>query len=230
MAGKRDELELYEDRARIAELMHQGITNKSELADRINAGRPVSKHISRQTVGNDIEWLKQQWKESALYDFEGARQQALEELDYLKKTAWNEFNASRNPKITTSTEGSAGAEDFNAIMGGDNPLGDARVSKTVVKEENREGNVAYLQLIERIVERQSKLKGIDVSKVALTNSKGEDVGSVTDKILNSLEAVQSSLLGTEPIALLTEGEGHELDDAESGPDANVSGGETSSST
>ena len=221
--GKRNEIELHSDRAKIAELMHRGITSPSELMDIINNGRPQKKHISRQTISNDIEWLKEQYRDSAMYDFNEAWHQTLAQYNDLLKVAWAEFYALKEWKITVTKEGhdqdAEEIEEFNAIMGEDKTptpdsvLAEARTMKSIIKKEKIVSSpVAYLQLIERIIEKIAKMKGVDgTSKIAFTDSQGKDVPSAIDDVLNAINRMtpiadeEHSFIEAEP-ELLTEGE------------------------
>jgi hypothetical protein len=221
--GKRDDIQLHEDMAKIAELMHMGITSKSELADRINAGRPKEMHVSRQTIANDIERLKSYWKESAMYDFNEAWHQTMDEYSFLKKLAFQDFMNSRGIKLTITTEHGKDAS-FEEIMGENDELTPeqflaaaqdaANGGKTIIKKELREGNVAYLQLIERIIEKQAKMRGVDgANKIALTKADGQDVGSITDNIISSLAKVKEQLSKSEEDLLQDEADAMELENA-----------------
>jgi len=237
--GKSDELELASDMAHIAELMHMRITSKSELMDRINAGRPPEKHVSRQTIANDIDRLKKEWRESALYDYNEAWNQQMDEYNYLKRLAYQEFFKSMGIKLTVTLENGKTIE-FEDIMGDSDEMtpedllaeAQAAGGKTIIKKEVREGNVAFMQLIERIMEKQAKMRGVDgATKVALTKADGQDVGSLTDGIIAALGKVRASLgktneeylreaedaeeLASQPVALLTTGSHDEDDDDES---------------
>ncbi len=223
MAGKRNEMELYQDRAKVAELMHRGITSPSELMDHVNFGRPKSKHVSRQTIANDIEWLREQYRESALYDFNEAWHQTLAQYNDLLKVAWAEFYALKEWKLTITKEGHdpevEDIEQFNEIMGqdrdvtADSVLADAKTMKSIVKKEKIVSSpVAYLQLIERVIEKIAKMKGVDgTNKIALTDAKGKDIPSATDDILAAINRMTTptdgdhDFIDVEP-ELLTEGE------------------------
>lgn len=200
MARKRNELELVADRAKIAELMHRGTTSPTALMDAINAGRPKEKHITRQTVANDIEELKKEYHHSAMYDFNAAWHETLAQYNDLLKVTWQEFYASKSVKVTVTQEGhdpvQEDIEEFNEIMGeekevtAEDLLSEARTMKSIVKKEQREGNVAYLQLIEKIIEKIAKMKAVDgTSKIALTDAKGEDLPSITEGILQTLKKI-----------------------------------------
>lgn len=205
MAGKRNEIELYEDRAKIAELMHRGVVSPSELMDKINQGRPAEKHISRQTISNDIDWIKEQYRNSALYDFNMYWHETLAQYNDLLKTTWEEFYSSKTIKVTITTEGhdqvAEDIEEFNNIMSepkeasAEELLSEARTMKAIIKKEKREGNVAYLQLIEKIIEKIAKMKSVDgTSKIAFTDSKGEDLPSITDGILATLKRISKPIV------------------------------------
>lgn len=223
--GKRNEIELYEDRAKIAEAMHRGITSPSELADKINAGRPKNKQITRQTVANDIEWLKDQYRQSAMYDFNLAWHETLAQYNDLLKVAWAEFYALKDWKLTVTKEGhdpeAEDIEEFNIIMGEDKTpttdsvLAEARTMKSIIKKEKIVSPpVAYLQLIERIIEKIAKMKAVDgTSKIALTDSKGEDLPAITEGILATLAKISTPIneedfidADTREPDLLTEGD------------------------
>lgn len=194
MAAKRDELMLYNDRAKLAQFMHEGITSPQELADLINSGRENHLHISRQTIINDIKWLKETWKESAVYDYEAYRQQILDELNHLKNTAWREFHKSKDREIIETIESNTPEADVDAVLAGDSFGNDLNVSKMYTRKRTREGNVAYLQLIEKIIERQCKISGIDApNKLAITDTKGNDVANVKDSILNIMSDMGDEL-------------------------------------
>lgn len=217
--AKRNEIVRYSDRARIAQYMHEGIINPQDIADRVNQGRPASDQVSRQTIRNDIEWLKTQWKESALYDFEAAKNQIMNELNHLKKKAWEELHKSERPKTTTTTEAASNGTDFESILSGeDQPEGaSVTVGRTITREEEREGNVAYMQLIERIIERQCKILGIDApNKLALVDSKGNDVTSTREAVLAATEKMGQTL--TEQATLDAQKQKEEEEDNEHGPE------------
>lgn len=205
MAGKRNEMELYSDRAKIAEFMHRGITSPSELMDRINEGRPTKKQVSITTIRNDIEWLKNEYRESAMYDFNLAWHETLAQYNDLLKVTWAEFYALKEWKLTITKEGhdseAEDIEEFNEIMGedktptADSVLADARTMKSIIKKEKIVSPpAAYLQLIEKIIEKIAKMKGVDgTSKIALTDSKGEDLPSITDGILATLKRISKPI-------------------------------------
>jgi len=195
---KRDELTLLEDRTMVARLMHEGITSARDIQFRINLGRKEPQCVSVTTIQNDINWIKESWKKSIGIDYQAYINQVLDELSNLKRICFEEFNKSKTPKITT--EGSINVskkDDIDVALGIDDDDGEdgekPKVKLTKVKEEQREGNVAYLQMIERIIERQCKILGMDApSKIALTNAKGEDVIGVKEDILSTLASMNEA--------------------------------------
>lgn len=167
---KRDELMLLEDRAEVARLIHQGVTMASDICVRINQGRPPERQVGVQSIRSDINWLKEQWKKASVIDWQAYLNQTLSELDNLKRVCWEDYLNSRTPKITT--EATIPREEIPAALNGE----ETNTQITKVKEERREGNPAYLQMIEKIIARQCSLLGFDApSKIAFTDSKGNDI-------------------------------------------------------
>jgi hypothetical protein len=184
---KRDDMTLLEDRAQVARLLHEGVTSARDIQVRINAGREKEQQVSVVTIRNDIAWLRDNWKTSAAIDYAAYANQVFDELENLKRICFEEFHKSMTPKITT--EGTVPQDEISDFLDGK----EHNTKITKIKEERREGNVAYIQMIERIIERQCKLRGIDApSKIALTNSKGEDVGDVKSAILTTLAGMSES--------------------------------------
>lgn len=234
--AKRDELTLHSDMARIAELMHMGITSKSEIADRINEGRPKEMQVSRQTIANDIERIKKEWKESVLYDYNAAWNQTMAEYDFLKKLAFEELLKSRGIKLSVVNEVGQSVE-LEEIMAGLEEMtaedlveeAKARGGKTIIKKELREANPAFMQLIERIIEKQAKMRAVDgAQKIALTNADGQDAGTLADGIIATLGKVRAAMaksdadilqeaedaeeLSREPVGLLGDGSDDNVND------------------
>jgi hypothetical protein len=177
---KRDDLTLLEDRAFVARLLHEGITSIRDIQFRINKGRPEEQKVGINSIRNDIEWLKKNWRKSAAIDYNGFLNQTLDELDNLKRICFEEFHKSKSPKITT--EGTVPDDQVDAYLKGEEP--EARITK--IKEERREGNPAWIDMATRIVIHKCKLLGVGApSKVAITNAKGEDLGT-KETILDAL--------------------------------------------
>jgi hypothetical protein len=184
---KRDDMTLLEDRASVARLLHEGVTSARDIQVRINAGRPEEQRVSVETIRNDISWLRENWKKSAAIDYAAFANQAFDELENLKRICFEEFHKSKKPKITT--EGSVPDDEITADMF--EGEGNYTVKVTKVKEETREGNPTWIQMVTSIIERQCKLRGVDApSKLALTNTKGDDItASTRASILDTLASM-----------------------------------------
>jgi len=176
--------------------LHEGVTAIRDIQVSINAGRPENQRVSTNTIRKDIEWLKEKWKESAVIDFKGHINQVLDEIDYLKSLCYEELHKSQTPKITTTEEASCPKDEILAALHGE--PSNARITRLTTKEEKREANVAWVQMIEKLIERKCKLLGLDSpSKVALTNVKGEDVLDAKQSILATLADMNKDATETE---------------------------------
>lgn len=191
MAGaKREELMLMDDRRRIAAMMFEGM-NLTDITDTINRGRPQELQVSRQAIQNDIKAIEEQWKKETLFDFNAARNRVLQEIAYLKETYWKEYRKSEQPKITRTTEATVDEEDLESLLqSGEDISNPTRIKKAITREERGTGNPAFLQGIERLIERECRITGIDApNKMALTNTKGEDVDDARKAVQAALQSL-----------------------------------------
>lgn len=191
--GKRDELVIVKDRAKICELLARGHRNKSEMARIINDGRPEEMHISPQQIGKDIKAMQNAYLERGFENLEVYRHQAMDELLYLVKVSYESFEQSRVRKVTLETMRSIDTPEeydelFDAALEqqdpeGLNPFG--REGK--VKEEFRgEGNPAFLNIIKAGLDSLNKIRSVDgTTKLALTDPSGTEQYTGIAEIMKS---------------------------------------------
>jgi DNA-binding Lrp family transcriptional regulator len=84
-SGKQTQIE--NRRMQVAQLYHQGIRRQAELAEKLG--------VDRSTVSRDLKALKEEWRRTALVDTNETVGEALEEIQYLKKTYWQAWASSR---------------------------------------------------------------------------------------------------------------------------------------
>ncbi len=181
--GKRTEIMVAEDRAKVCELLARGITNRSEMARIINEHRAVEFHVVATQIGKDIKQMEADYLELGFEHLEVYRHQAMNEMKYLIKTLYEGYEKSRVNKMTLESMKSIETPDeYDEIMNdqefqqgnldGIHPFGrDAKV-----KEEFRgEGNPAFLNGIKACLDSLNKIRGVEgANKLALTDPSGTE--------------------------------------------------------
>lgn len=76
---KRNSLRRDERRAIVARRYLQGVF-QSDIAEEVG--------VTQSTVSKDIKYIQEQWRSSALIDFNEAKQRELERIDALEEQAW----------------------------------------------------------------------------------------------------------------------------------------------
>lgn len=128
-----DRLKRRQRRAKLAQLIRSGVTDRGMLAEALQVGKT--------TVGKDIAWLDRQWQMNYLQDMQVAKARAFAELEQVKRAAWIEFNASRGEtkKITTKKKD-----------------GSVEVTETV---ETTTGDPKYLGIVLQALRQESDMRG-----------------------------------------------------------------------
>jgi hypothetical protein len=134
---------------------------QAQIAEDLAAQRIY--RVSRQTISNDIKEIQRRWLESSIRDFDEARAEELAKIDHLEATAWDEYYRSRKAQKKT----------LQKSMSGDREINEARV-----EEIERIGDVRYLQLVDRCIERRCKLLGLDAPAKADITSGGAPLNIV----------------------------------------------------
>lgn len=177
MGQKRNELQIYQDRAKVCELIMRGYRSRSEIASIINDGRDAESHISRSQVAADIDWMKNQYIERGFEDLAVYRHQAIDELTYLLKVYYNSFETSKNNQLTIEEEDIVDDETYEEMMY-DAELGESTGGNKKVKTKKvfrAEGNVAFLNGAKSCLDAINKIRGVDgATKIALTDPTGTE--------------------------------------------------------
>jgi hypothetical protein len=179
--AKRTELMIFEDRAKVCELQARGVTNRSEMARIINKDRDERFHISAQQIAKDIKLMEEEYLERGFENIEIYRHQAMNELLYLIKVAYESFELSRKNKVTVeSFKEGMGEDEYDEIVNQDGMEQEdldgvnlfARDGK--VKEESRgEGNPAFLSIAKSAMDSLNKIRTVDgATKIAMTDATG----------------------------------------------------------
>lgn len=135
--GRRRYSEIARDRKIIAYYYLRGKT-QAEIAEFVD--------LSQSTISRDLSSLQNEWKESALIDFDAAKARELARIDLLEEEYWDAWDRSKRPK--TETEKQASNRGDNTSM----------MSRE--KSVERDGNPAFLMGVERCIAERCKILGV----------------------------------------------------------------------
>lgn len=144
MAKPRSKNQRESDREAIAKLALQGWTQPA-IARYLE--------INQSTVCRDLEAIRQQWRESALQDFDQLRGQQLSELELVKAELWAAWEQSKQDQQTSVKE------QVNSPDSGSQGKAIARI-KASVRTVTKPGDVAYLSGVLASVKEINKLLGL----------------------------------------------------------------------
>ena len=127
-------LALLQRRQQVAELYLRSWT-QTTIAQRLGVTQP--------TVCEDLKRIRQQWRDSAIRDFDAAREEELQKLDLLEREAWAAWERSQqvqeSPRVVQDGSGK-------------------RAQKTV---EHPVGDLRYLEQVQKCIAARRALLGLD---------------------------------------------------------------------
>jgi len=188
-------LEIVQRRQRVAELYLQGWQQEAIAKEQV---------IRQPMVSEDLAKIRQAWRESAIRDFDAARDLELARLDRIEREAWAAWERSKQPSQTATVNGEAGSQS----------------ARRTVKHQN--GDPRFLDIALRCNEARRQILGIDApTKIAPTTPDGQPL--TREERLIHIKAIISEQFG---IKALLPGETTEVGDEgtdEGGPAAEAAG-------
>jgi len=170
-------LEILKRRQRVAELRLQG-WSQSAIADELQ--------IRQATISSDLKTVERSWRESAIRDFDAAREQELQRIGMIERNAWDGWKRSCQPLQSATVDGQAA---------------DSQKAKRTVK--NQSGQARFLEVVIQCIEKRTKLLGLDAPvKVTPTTADGQPLSKEERRA--HIEAIMREHFGTE--AVLDDGE------------------------
>lgn len=166
MHRSHKKLEILKRRQRVADLFLQGFT-QLEIAEQLG--------VSRALVCQDIKRISDEWRQSAVVDFERARFLELKEIDRIRHEAWKAWERSQKPSQSADIAGEGGA------------------GTTRKRIRNQYGDPRFLMVVHKCVATRRALLGLDApTKIAPTTPDGEplDAAVVVINRLNNEEFQQ----------------------------------------
>ena len=149
--------------------------------------------VSTQAVLDDLNWLREQWKNSNLADYQAARAETLAKIDHLEFTYWDAWERSKEPTETTTIkveEMIKTVEDKQDTTKGKKPIGKPIPTTKMVpyktikdtKLVGQVGNQGFLQGVERCIEMRAKIIGL-LKDTSVTNNITMNWESLTQAIV-----------------------------------------------
>ena len=135
--------------------------------------------VTQGTICNDLKVVRQQWRDSAVRDFDLAREEMLQSVDTVKREAWDAWERSKKPQQEATVEGEAPRQ------------------KTRKRIRNQNGDPRYLEIILRCNVDQRAILGLDApTKIAPTTPDGKPLSFEQRQIhINAILAEQFGLSG-----------------------------------
>ena len=134
--------------------------------------------LSLQTIHNDVDTLKKEWKESRVHDMETLLNLELSRIDDTVRELWSQWEKSKQDytRRTETQKGSPKAKkDANGGATGEKTIETYQVEKTT-QEVIQLGNVAYIAEIRAQLSERRKLLGLYApEKREITGAGGKDL-------------------------------------------------------
>jgi hypothetical protein len=181
-------LEIVQRRQRVAELYLQGWQQEA-IATELAIRQPM--------VSEDLAKIREAWRESAIRDFDAARDLELARLDRIEREAWAAWERSKQPSQSATVNGEAGSQ----------------TAKRTVKHQN--GDPRFLDLALRCNEARREILGI-ASPVKLAETTPDGQPLTREERMIHIKAILSEQFG---VAALLPGETETSDEAQPGAEA-----------
>jgi hypothetical protein len=184
-------LEMLHRRQKVADLYLQGLA-QAAIAQQLE--------MSQTSVARDLSKIERSWRESAIRDFDAAKERELQRLALIEKNAWEGWKRSCQPIQTATVDGQAA---------------DSQKAKRTVKHQN--GQPRFLELVLECIDKRAKLLGLDAPlKIVPTTADGQPLSKKERRA--HIEAIMREHFGAE--AVLDDGEEREVSH---GPEEDLEG-------
>jgi len=155
---RRTIVERERDLTFIAELYVKGYT-QADIAEELSKARDYS--IGRTQIWKDIQLIHKRWMEAYILPVNELKVRELARLDRLENEYWDAWERSKRDitslrQDTIRDRSPSGSETYNR-------------NKTILKKDERDGSVAFLQGIERCIDKRCQILGLDAAKSVTIN-------------------------------------------------------------
>jgi hypothetical protein len=128
------QLAILKRRSTVADLYLQGWTQKA-IAEELGVAQP--------TVCDDLKRIRAEWRDSAVRDFDEARQLELMKLDRIEREAWAAWDQSNKPAQSAVVTGEGNGQ------------------KTRKSMKNQHGDPRFLDQVNKCITHRRALLGLD---------------------------------------------------------------------
>jgi hypothetical protein len=148
-APKRNKLQKEKDRELIVQWLIEGLSQE-QIAEKLN--------ISQQQISYDLKIIQHQWKQQTAIDFDKYKARILAEIALAKKKAWEGWNRSCEEFKSRSIS----AKPVQVRDDKGNVITESlKPTSQTIHTETRVGDPRFLAEINRLIERECKLLGLD---------------------------------------------------------------------
>jgi hypothetical protein len=154
-ASKRNDTQIIEDRALIADMAIRNMTLR-QMAMILNTREGVKYHLSFQQVDYDLKKIQEIWIKESMVKIELGLMHEIRKLDKIETECWQAWEESKHGRRSTRLGGGYVDKKSGEEIGGS--LIERRI-------ETSTGDVRYLVMIERCITKRAELLGIVSPKV-----------------------------------------------------------------
>jgi hypothetical protein len=172
---RRKKAQREKDLTLIAEWYCRGETQEWMAVELARLRKSIGYRVSRQTISRDLKEIRSRWLESSVRDFDEAKAEELAKIDHLEREAWAEYLRSKEVQ----------KKSVHKTVQGDKSLHEAKL-----EELNRVGDVRFLQVVERCIDRRCKLLGLDAPVKTDITSGGQPLNIV--EVAYTTEGIEDS--------------------------------------
>ena len=180
---KRSIAERERDLAFITELYLKGMS-QADLAQRLSEERDYS--ISRAMIYKDINLIHERWMQAYILPINEMKVRELARLDRLENEYWSAWERSKQDFTSIKQDTIDDSAIRKSAHGALAPTHSRK--KTVIEKKERDGNVHFLEGVERCIDKRCQILGLDAAKSVTINwrKQAEAEGIDPDKVVNDL--------------------------------------------
>jgi predicted transcriptional regulator len=140
--------------------------------------------VDQKTVSNDLKAIRAQWRESAIRDFDEAREIELKKIDRIEREAWAAWERSQKPLQTATTSD------------------ETHQRKTRRQMKNQNGDPRFLEQVHKCIASRRALLGLDAPIRTEIETDGFSTTERRDRIITVVAALRdragTATIGTGP--------------------------------
>lgn len=184
MAATRTKFQREHDLEYVSNLYLQG-WSQQRIAEKLASERDYE--VSRVTIGNDLKEVNRRWQQNTNIPLDEHKIKELARIDKLEAHYWEEYFASKEKRTIKTKSGNSKSTAVKKGKDGKeieiSPPSQV-IQATSERIEEREGNPAFLQGVERCIKLRCDLLGLNApEKKEVT---GKDGGAI---ILSGLKII-----------------------------------------